>query len=261
MKPASALLFLFIMGCTGSHKNKGVNMDGAYKMLSQSIKRGTTDTTSSALKQLKIFTRDFMMYANFNTLDSSSSFGIGTYDTDKDTVIENVIFNASDSLKDETPRHYRLTIEKTEKGFKQVITGMGTGDQTYTLTEAYENTGTNASTKIDGSWKLEDAYLVTGKDTVRNMRAQYKTYFAGYCIWANSTTDSVKRNHTGIGFGKFEMPSDNKVKESMMESTFAGVRGHDFNIEIEWQGKDAFKQTIVNTDGSKSIESYERLKK
>jgi hypothetical protein len=42
----------------------------------------------------------------------------------------------------------------------------------------------------------------------------------------------------------------NKVKESMMES-FAMVRGHDFDIEIEMMGVDDFKQTITNADGSK----------
>ena len=259
MKPTLFLL-LFIAGCTADKKG-GVKMDGTYKMLSQSIKRGTVDSTSSVLKQLKIFTGDIMMYANFNTLDSSSSFGIGTYDVTKDTVTENVVFNATDSLKDEITRHYHLTVEKTETGFKQVIVGMGTGEQKYTLTEEYENTGANAKTKIDGAWILDDAYLVKGTDTVRNMRTQYKTYFAGYCIWANSTTDSTKRNHTSIGFGKFEMPADNKIKESMMESTYPEVRGHDFDIEIELNGKDAFKQTIANSDGTKSIEYYKRMVK
>jgi len=259
MKP-TLLLLLFIAGCTSSDK-KGAKMNGTYKMTSQSIQRGETDTTSSALKQLKIFTGDFVMYANFNTLDSSSSFGIGSYDVKKDSVIENIVFTASDSAKNETLRHYSLGIEKTDNGYKQVITGMGTGDQKYTLTEMYENTGADTKSKIDGAWKLDDSYLVTGTDTVRNMRTQYKTYFAGYCIWANSTTDSLKRNHSSMGYGKFEMPSDNKVKESMMESSFSAVRGHDFDIEIEFEGKDAFKQTIVNSDGSKSIESYQRMKK
>ena len=260
MKPTLALLLLLIAGCTNDKKG-GVKMDGTYKMLSQSIKRTDLDSTSSALKQLKIFTGDIMMYANFNTLDSSSSFGIGTYDAEKDTVTEHVSFSASDSLKNEELRHYRLTITKSDKGYEQVITGMVTGDQKYTLTEAYENTGTGTKSKIDGAWILDDAYIVKGTDTVRNMRTQYKTYFAGYCIWANSTTDSTKKNHTSMGFGKFEMPSDNKIKESMMESTFAEVRGHDFDIEIELTGKDAFKQTIANSDGTKSIEYYKRMVK
>ena len=93
------------------------------------------------------------------------------------------------------------------------------------------------------------------------MRDQYKTYFAGYCIWANSTTDSTKRNHTSIGFGKFEMPAADKIKESMMESTNAAVRGHDFDIEIEMKENNFFSQTITNSDGTKSLEFYSRMKK
>jgi hypothetical protein len=89
---------------------------------------------------------------------------------------------------------------------------------------------------------------------------QFKAYYAGHVIWGDNWTDSLNKNHTAIGFGKFEM-NGNKVKESMIESTYSAIRGHDFDIEIEMMGADDFKQTITNTDGSKSVEFYQRLKK
>ena len=57
------------------------------------------------------------------------------------------------------------------------------------------------------------------------------------------------------------MSGNNKVKESMNSSTTYMVRDHDFDIDIEMNGKDGFTQTINNKDGSKSVEFYERLKK
>ena len=89
---------------------------------------------------------------------------------------------------------------------------------------------------------------------------QFKAYYAGHVIWGDNWTDTLNKNHTAIGFGKFEM-TGNKVKESMMESTYTAIRGHDFDIEVEMMGADDFKQTITNTDGSKSVEFYQRLKK
>jgi hypothetical protein len=70
----------------------------------------------------------------------------------------------------------------------------------------------------------------------------------------------MNKVHTGIGFGKFTMKG-NKVKESMMASTFAEVRGHDFDIDIEINGSDDFTQTMNNPDGTRTMELYTRLKK
>ena len=71
----------------------------------------------------------------------------------------------------------------------------------------------------------------------------------------------MNKKHTGIGFGKFEMSGTNKVKESMVVSTYAVVRGHDFDIDVEMNGTEGFTQTMNNPDGSKNIEVCQRLKK
>lgn len=259
MKLLFAVLLLFIIGCKNA-KKEPLSMTGAYKMVSQSVKSAKTDTTYTNVYQLKIFTDDFMMYANINSPDSVSAFGIGSYSVNKDTVIENVIYTAFDSTKNDTRRHFNLIIEKTPKGYKQVIPEVGTGDDKYTLTENYESAGTATKTPLDGAWKLVSSYLITGKDTTKNTLTQYKTYYAGYCIWGETGNDSQNKNHTGIGYGKFEMTGSDKVKESMIASTYSGIRGHDFDITIELNGADEFKQTLNNSDGSKSVEVYQRLK-
>ncbi len=252
---------LVITGCNTSGKKENVSMPGAYKMLSQNIKYDKVDTTYTTTLQMKIYTEDYMMYTNVNSLDSISSFGIGTYSVDKDTVIENVIYSASDTTVNINPGNYKLIIEKTDKGYKQIIPDIKTQGRHIKLTEEYESAGTAVASPLDGSWKETKSYSVKGKDTTKNKITQYKTYYAGIIVWGSTYADSLNKIHTGTGFGKFVMSGNNKVKESMMASTFYQVRGHDFDIDIEMNGKDGFTQTINNTDGTKSIEVYQRLKK
>ncbi|HEY8690462.1 MAG TPA: hypothetical protein VIM07_14600 [Chitinophagaceae bacterium] len=252
---------LFIIGCNTSDKKENAAMPGAYKMLSQSVKSEKIDTAYTSLQQLKIYTDDYMMYANVNPSDSVSSFGIGSYSSDKDTVTENVIYNASETSKSDTPGSVKLAIEKTGKGYKQVIPDIQSQGQHIKLTEEYDAVGTTAKSPLDGAWKQTKSYYVSGKDTTVSKGTQFKTYYAGYVIWGQTYSDSLHKTHTGIGFGKFEMKGNNKVKESMMASTSYQVRGHDFDIDVEMNGADKFTQTMNNKDGSKGVEIYERLKK
>ena len=257
----ASTLFLFA-ACNSADKKAatGMSMPGSYKMLSSAIKSDSTDTTYTSGNQLKIYTDGYMMYANINTPDSASAFGIGTYSSDKDTVSENVIFNAFDSTNSDKAVTYKLGIEKTDKGYKQVIHDMQsqTG-QHFKLTETYEAVGTASKSALDGAWKQTKAYGVKGKDTTTVANNQYKTYYAGYFIWGHTYADSLKKNHTGIGFGKFEL-KDKKLKESVMASTYYQVRGKDVDIDIEMNGADEFKQTLTQPDSTKSVEIYTRLK-
>src|SRR5688500_3155957 len=105
---------LVITGCASDKKD--VSMAGAYKMLSQNVQYDKVDTTYKTTLQMKIYTEDFMMYTNVNSLDTISSFGIGTYSVNKDTVTEYVIYSASDTTAAENPGKYNLIIEKTGDG-------------------------------------------------------------------------------------------------------------------------------------------------
>ena len=262
MKIIFVTALLFITGFISTGKKENISMPGAYKMLSQSVKTEKTDSTSTALLQLKIYTDGYIMYANVNPADSVSSFGIGTYSTTKDGVVENVIYNASDSTKNETPASYSLLIKKTPKGYKQIIADMmGQGGQKITLTEEYQSVGTVTKSAIDGAWKQTKAYTIKGTTTTDNTATQYKTYYAGHVIWGHNYTDAANKTFTGIGFGKFKMTGTNKLKEYMTASTYYQVRGKDFDIDIEMIGKDEFKQTMNNSDGSKNVEVYKRMKK
>ena len=117
-------------------------MPGAYKMTSQSLKSHTLDTTYLELQQLKIYTGEYMMFANFYARDSTSGFGVGSYSALKDSVTENVIYTSSDSVRNDTPRTYKLFIEKRDSGYKQVIPDMESQNQKIILTEEYLSVGT-----------------------------------------------------------------------------------------------------------------------
>jgi len=261
MKQVLAILFLAAIGCNNAPEKKALSMSGAYSMLSQAVKGEKIDTTYSNLKQLKIFTDDHMMYANVNPADSVSSFGIGSYSSSMDTITETVLYNASDSSASDSAQTYHLTIEKTAKGYKQIIPEIGTGTQKIKLTEEYEIVGTKASSPLDGLWKMTKGYTVKGTDTSKGDGIQYKMYNAGHFMFGNTWTDSTKKLHTGIGFGTFTMDGTTKVKESVTASTYYQIRGQSFDIEIELTGTDEFKQTLTNKDGSKGIEFYQRVKK
>lgn len=261
MKLIIASAMFFLLSCNSNAKKESMAMPGAYKMLSSNVKTDKLDTTYTSQQQLKIYTESYMMYANVNPLDSSSGFGIGTYTFQNDTIKERVIFNAYDSVKNDVTSKYTLAIEKTAKGYKQVITDMvSQSGQHMKLTEEYETAGTSATSPLDGAWRQTNAYSIKGKDTINNVNNQYKTYYAGHVIWGHNYTDSLKKIHTGIGFGKFEMKGNNKLVESMMSSNYYQVRGKNFNIDIELKGTDEFKQTMTLPDSTISVEVYQRLK-
>jgi hypothetical protein len=261
MKLAITSTMLLFICCTASTQSQSLKMPGAYQMKLVSLKSNQSDTSYTNVSQLKIYTGDYMMYANINAPDSVSNFGIGSYRAKQNSLTENVIYSAGDSVENSQPASFELAIKKSGNGYSQHIAGMQDNrGEKFDLTEVYESVGTNAKTPLDGAWKLLKSYYVKGADTTFNTVTQYKTYYAGNCIWGHTWKDSTNKIHTGIGFGKFSMPAPNKVKETMTASTYSEVRGHDFTIDVAMKGKDGFKQTMNNADGSKSIEIYERLK-
>jgi hypothetical protein len=259
------LIFSFIVliaiGCNTSVKETP-KMPGAYLMISQTLNDGKKDTKYTDLKQLKIYTDNFFMYTQVNPPDSVSAFGVGTYSADTGIVTENGIFSARDSTYSATPASFKLNITKSPDGYEQVIPEIVSDSQKYKLTEEYQTVGkTTVTAPIDGVWKEINSYSLNGKDTVKNVRTQYKAFYAGYFMFGASFKDSASKNHTGIGFGTFEMAGDNKMKETDLNSTYSIIAGQSFDIDIEMTGTDNYKQTITNKDGSKSVEFYERLKK
>lgn len=238
-------------------------MPGAYDMMSQRLKSDKFDTTYTTLKQLKIFTDDYFMYANVNSPDSISAFGIGTYSTGRDTVTENVIYSAYDTTFNDTRPVYKLRVDKTGIGYKQFIPEITSQSGPVELTEEYRQVSIPETTPLDGAWKMERGYSIVGSDTTEMMGTQYKTYYGGQFIWGHTIPDSTSPNkiHTGVGFGTYTMSGENKVKEAARTSTYYQVRGKDFDIDVEMNGTDGFTQTMMLEDGTKLVEVYQRMKK
>jgi len=259
MKLLFPTILLILIACS-SEKKETLIMPGAYKMTSQSLKSHTLDTTYLELQQLKIYTGEYMMFANFYARDSTSGFGVGSYSALKDSVTENVIYTSSDSVRNDTPRTYKLFIEKRDSGYKQVIPDMESQNQKIILTEEYLSVGTKVTTPIDGVWKESKTYYVKGKDTTKYNTTQYKAYYDGYYIWGNTYSDSTKKKHTGMGYGKFAMAGPNKMTESCITSSYYQLRGHDISVDIEMNGNDEYTQTINYPNNEKSVEIYQRLK-
>jgi hypothetical protein len=235
------------------------NMQGAYFMISQTVNDGKKDTKYTDLKQLKIYTDSFMMYAQVNPGDSVSGFGVGTYTADTGTVIENSMYSAHDTVITK-PGTYILYITNTPSGYTQVIPEIAIASRMSKLTEEYQSIGKAQTTPLDGVWKETKFYSVKGKDTAWAKRIQYKAFYAGYFMFGQNLTDSAGKISTGIGFGTFEMNGDNKIKETDLNSTYSIIAGDSFDVAFEMNGADNYTQTITYSDGSKSVEAYERLK-
>jgi hypothetical protein len=229
-------------------------------MRTQNVKGEKFDTTYSVISQMKIYTQDMMMYANWNPTDSNAHFGVGSYTMNKDTLTEHVVYSAGDSVITSTAADYTLIIELTDKGYKQIIPNMMNGNQKYTLTENYETAVPSTPSPLDGVWEMTRAFTVSGKDTVPDNRKQYKAIFASHFIFAHTYLDSAKKAHTGIGFGTFFMTGNDKAKETVLTSTY-DFRGRTFDIDVAMDGNDAYSQIITDTSGVKNVEYYKRMKK
>jgi hypothetical protein len=251
---------LAVIGCNTSKVKPKPKMAEVYFMISQTVNDGKKDTKYTDLKQLKIYTDSFFMYAQVNPGDSVSGFGVGSYTTDTGTVIENSMYVGRDTTITTEPTTYKLDIKTTPDGYQQVIPEIQINNQKSKLTEEYQKVSIDSITPLDGIWKETDYYLISGKDTTRSARTQYKAYYAGYFMYGHTYKDAASKIHTGIGFGTFTMDGTTKIKEMDLNSTYSIAVGQAFSIDVEMDGSDHYKQTIVNNDGTKSVEFYERLK-
>jgi hypothetical protein len=57
------------------------------------------------------------------------------------------------------------------------------------------------------------------------------------------------------------MDGENRIKETIQNSTFvSSLIGKTYEVDIEFNGKDAYTQKITFANGDTSTEVYERLK-
>lgn len=253
------IIVIGLVGCNQKKGKKPLQMAGVYSMSKQTLNDGTKDTTYSR-NQLKIYTNHHMMYSSPDLTDSLANYGVGTYRVEDGKVIENLLFTSGNRDKNDSAI---LKVEKTKKGYRQVIENMVIQNKKYTITENYEAIGDSITTPLDGIWKqIKRIYINKKGDTlIDNKLIQFKAYQSGYFIWANTSYDSLThKNQSSFGYGTFEMDGNNASKETNINSTYSSMLvGKPVSLELEFLGKDSYKQTIVSSTGGKSIEIYKRL--
>jgi len=257
MKTVSGfILIASIVACQQEKSDKPLTMAGAYTMTRQVLNDGTKDSLLDR-GQLKIFTDKYVMYASPNITDSFANFGIGKYHVTDGRIVEEIFYTTSPDKRDSSV----LMIENNANGFKQEIEHLPIGDKDYKLTEEYQNVGSAISSPLDGAWKqVRNVYIPNkGDSSVNTTPIEYKTYQSGYFIWAITTKDSSQHNVSVFGYGTFDFDGKNKSKETMMNSTFISTKGKAYDVAVDMNGRNAYRQTITFANGDRSIEYYERL--
>lgn len=259
MKKLFPLLLIVVL--TNCKSKEAINMKGAYSMVSQTINDGSKDSAINR-RQMKIYTDDHVIYAAMRFPDSLASYAVGTYRAEEDgNVMEHYYYSSANQFTEDS---FLLKIEKTDTGYKQVIEDLPSQGKNYTFTEVYKSLGKADSTPLNGAWKQTESFNIGTKgDTSanENIIQQLKVYQSGHFIWASTYMNSAKRTLIFFGNGTFAMEGDTLSKETNTLSTFPPLIDSTVNIQLEFMGKDSYKQTIVWPGAGKSVEIYERLKK
>lgn len=259
MKNLRAFILILLLAACGEKPKEINSMAGAYYMTRQVINDGTKDSVIDR-KQLKIYTDRHMMFATPNLTDSFATFGIAEYKLDGNKLYEYIFYRAAEGAQKDTAK---LTIEKTDKGYVQVIDNILFNGRNVKLTEEYEMINRPQQSPLDGAWKqIKNIYYrKNGDSSINQTPLEYKTYQSGYFIWAITTRDSANQKTSVFGYGPFEMINNNKSKETIQNSTFVtGLIGKTYEVDIEFIGTDSYKQTITFANGERSTEIYQRLK-
>ncbi|HRN72436.1 MAG TPA: hypothetical protein PLM81_04865 [Ginsengibacter sp.] len=258
---SAAVIMMLVYGC--AHKlDLSEQIPGTYFLTLQTVEQEDgRKATYKDLKQLKIYTDKQFMYAQINPADSTSSFGVGGYSTEGDTLVEHVLYSSRGSGFADQPVDHSLFIKITGDGYSQIINGIQINGISSILTENYDRSSPKPESPLDGVWKEVKGFGVSAtNDTTVYNRTQYKAFWNGYFMFGHTNRSDSGRVTTGMGFGNFEMVSDKQFKETDLNSSYAIIAGNTFTIDLDMPDKDHFTQTIKNSDGSYSVESYERLK-
>ncbi|HEY4323749.1 MAG TPA: hypothetical protein VGN20_07175 [Mucilaginibacter sp.] len=252
----TALLSCFILGCK---KKEKLSLIGVYKLESQSISGGGTDSTDSRT-QIKIYTADHFIYAGM-TPDSAVAFGVGTYKPDTgDRIIEHEFFS---SARQAATRNFNVDITQHENGYSQKIPDIAEiKGVKYALKEDYSKLQNNDTSKLDGLWKMEKAYWLKGKDTVKNDNTQYKIFFGGHFLYIHSipADKTASKFTSGFGYGTFSFKGDTIIEEDKI-SNDALVLNRKFTVKAKFNGNDEYTQVIDDPkNNQQSVEVYTRVK-
>lgn len=253
----TALLICIFFGCKKAKKE--ASQPGVYKMDKLTVSSGGKDSVY-ARTQVKIYTDAYFVYASMAP-DSSIGFGVGSYKADTGTsIIENNIYSSRNL---DSPQVFHVAITRKDSGYTQVLPQTSPRGVKYSVTEVYTQLPTAPASKIDGLWKLDKAYMVTGKDTVKHSENQYKAFWGGHFMFVHRypLDNTNTRYKNGFGYGEFSLGNDNTLSEKEEITSHAALLGRSFAIRINFNGDDEYSQVITDAKtGSQSVEIYRRLK-
>lgn len=252
----AALLACIFFAC--QKKQKEASQPGVYKMDKLTVSSGGKDSVY-ARTQMKIYTDSHFAYASMAP-DSSVGFGVGSYKADTgNNIIETSIYSSA-SL--DSPQTFHISLTRQDSGYTQVLPLTSPKGVKYTVTEVYTRLPAGTASKLDGVWKLDEAYIVKGKDTTKHGSNQYKAFWSGHFMfvhrYALDNTNTAFKN--GFGYGEFSLRNDT-LSESEQVTSHATLRGRSFAIKINFKGDDEYSQVITDAKtGDQSVEIYRRLK-
>lgn len=238
----------------------GQSMKGAYMMTLQKSTQNNKDSVMY-VKQFKIYTDGYYMYAHTLDVDTLGDYGVGSYTMQKGKLTENSFYTSANGAHNDS---YDVKVQNTPGGYTQVINFPGSPSGSgFILTESYKNMSKNLSSALDGAWKMKKLTLVAtdGKLTVINDPVQYKFYQSGHFVFGSTQTDTAThKTISGIGYGSFKVNSPTEITETAINSSYPSNMNTPIKLDLSFTGKDHYQQTIVWPDGSKMIEEYDRLK-
>jgi len=236
------------------------SMKGAYLLTMQKATQDHKDTIAD-IKQLKIYTDHYFMYAHLLPGDTMGNFGVGSYTIQNGKVAEHGFFTSDGGAQD---NNFDVKITKSPGGYTQVINFPPDAQGSeFILTESYKDVSSSISSALDGAWKMTKmtTYTKEGTPTVIDKPLEYKFYQSGHFMFGSNQTDpATNKVFTGIGYGTYKVDGPNDITETPMNASYRDIINVPVKLKLAFNGKDHYQQTIVWTDGSKMIEEYERLK-
>jgi hypothetical protein len=249
-----------VMNTKSTGNQAPTSMKGAYLLTMQ---KGTQDNkdTMMDIKQLKIYTDRYFIYAHPLPGDTLGNFGVGTYAIQNGQLMEHAFYTSDGGKQDNS---FEVKITKIPGGYSQLINFPPDAQGSkFTLTESYKDVSNKVTSALDGAWKMTKitVYSTTGTPTVVDNPLQYKFYQSGHFIFGGTQTDpATSKEVANIGYGSYTVNSPNEITETPINSSYRDIINSPVKLNLSFNGKDHYQQTIVWKDGSKMTEEYERLK-
>ncbi len=252
----AALLIGIFVGCKSTKKQ--LAQPGVYKMDKITVSGGGKDTIYPRT-QFKIYTENHFAYASLAP-DSSVGFGVGSYRLDTGNHFVETNIYSSRAL--DSSANYSVAFNRKDSAYTQKLKMPSASGAVYTMTETYTQLQANGTSKIDGLWKLDKAYIVKGKDTTRQGETQFKAFWGGHFLFVHryQVANNAAKFKNGFGYGEFTLKNDT-LSETEQVTSHATLMGRTFSIKINFKSDDEYSQVITdNQTGEQSVEIYIRLK-